>query len=135
MKYIHEQIDDEIKALTSEATDSHIATLLSRYYTEGRAAPFTFSINHNAKAAPCPIHIDKPGMKASFATLRDAKAAAAWLVEAFTRGYEVTGTSFRGQETRSIAGERRRQSYNKQMEVYRAAGRFANPDLDDDIPF
>lgn len=142
MKYAHEKADDALKALTAAATDAEIAALLTTYLMVGKSAPIVFAINHNAKAAPCPVRIDKPmGDKRCSVALRNPVEARAWCIDALIRGYEVSCGTQRGQESRSIAGERRSIQHRADMDAYhakRAAAKAAGgpfADLDDEIPF
>src|SRR4051812_5122236 len=63
MDYAHEKAEAVVKALTTESSDTEIVTALANYLLVGKATPITMSINHNAKAAPCPLRIDRPGAK------------------------------------------------------------------------
>lgn len=136
MKYRHEIAQDVIDALTAESTDVFIAQALANYFMCGLRLPARFDINHNAKAALCPIYIDKPGVKRSSATFTDATTARSWIIDALIRAYEVTGMTFRGIETKSIAAVRRRIKSEADMAAYRARQQtHPQSTEDDDIPF
>ena len=132
-EYTHEQTEAALKNLARDATDAYIANLLADYFTRGRAPPFTISINHNGRVAPCPLKIDKVMTKACMVTHTDTNRAHVWIVEALMRGYEVTASTRRGQETRSIAQERRSIVHREQMAEWRE--KHKRGEVDDDIPF
>lgn len=132
MDYTHEKVEASIAALTSAASDQEIAALLADYFTRGRPGPFTLTINHNGKVSPCPLRIDRVMTKGCVVTLRD-RAAHTWIIDALTRGYEVSCMTMRGHETRSIAIERSSIEHRLRMAAYRAKRQAG--ELDDDIPF
>lgn len=134
-QYPHERAAAAVAALTSDATNQQIAETLATYLLVAKTPPITLSINHNAKAAPCPLLIDRPGAKSSSVTLRNVAQARAWVIDALLRGYEVTCGTRRGQESRSIASEQRAIAYRKEMDAWRAKRAAAGPDIDDEIPF
>lgn len=134
MEYAHEKAEAVVKALTTESSDTEIVEALASYLLVGKVPPITMSINHNAKAAPCPLRIDRPGAKSSSVTITSTAAARSWVIEALLRGYEVQVGTRRGQEIRSLANEKRSIAYRKEMAEYHAR-RAADPSLDDDIPF
>lgn len=131
--YTHERIDKALDALEANATDREIADLLGDYFTHGRPGPFDLSINHLAKLAPCPLRIDRAGAKACFVKLPKAIEAKIWIVNALIRAYEVTGTTWRGVETRSIAGVRRSIASRAASVAWRA--RVKAGEIDDEVPF
>lgn len=132
--YAHENAEAVIEKLTPKATDIEIANALAIYMMCGKTPPIVMVINHNASVAPCPLRIDTPGKKSSSVAIRNPAEAKAWAIDALIRGYELSCGTRRGQETRSINGERRKMTHRIQMAEYYAA-RKANPHLDDDIPF
>lgn len=135
MKYAHEIAEEAVVALAPDSTDAFIAGVLADYLLVGKAAPITLAINHNAKASPCPVRIDRPGVKSCLVTHRNVEAARIWAVDALMRNYEVTCGTRKGQETRSIAGERRAIANRERMAAYRAQRATTGKDPDDDIPF
>lgn len=133
-RYAHEQTEAALANLTSDATDAFIANLIADYFTRARTPPFVLTINHNGRVAPCPLKIDKVMTKACMVTHVESTRAHAWIVEALMRGYEVTTGTRRGQETQSIAAQRRAIEHRVHMAEWREK-RKTNPAIDDDIPF
>lgn len=139
MKYRHEIAEEAVAALAAANTDLEIATALAGVFAaHARGPTINVSINHNAKAALCPLRIDAPGVKRSSVTLRVRDEAIPWMIEAFQRGYEVTSSTMRGIETASVAAVRREIDAQARMAAYRAeraAKVESGEDPDDDIPF
>lgn len=134
--FAHERTIKAVDALARDATDQQIAGALADYFLVGKLAPVTASINHNAKASPCPVLITRPGAKSSGVTHHNLAVARTWIVEALIRGYEVSCTTMHGHETRSIAKVRSSIDHAERMAAYRAK-RALEPkaDYDDEIPF
>lgn len=136
MQYRHEIAEAAVEALTAADTDPTIAMALADYLLAGVCYPIKLSLNHNAKAAPCPVRIDRPGLKQSSVTLTAADTARMWIIDALSRGYEVTTTTQRGQETKSIAAIRKTIAWKQEMAEWRAKrGAGGAYDDDDQIPF
>ncbi len=140
MEYAHEKAEAALKALRSDATDIDIVQTLTAYLMVGKHAPFVFKINHNAKAAPCPLIVHKVhGMKHCSVALRNPDEARNWCINALMRGYEVSCGTQRGEEVRSLARERDSIRHRIAMDDYRtkraAAKARGEPDPDDEIPF
>jgi hypothetical protein len=127
VKYRHEIADDVVEALTAEATDYDIAHALADLLLAGQTPPLTLVLNHNSKAAPCPVRIDKPGIKSSSVVIHKIPEARIWIVDALTRGYGVCCGARRDLELRTIAGVR-------QSITYRGRARPRVED-DDEISF
>ena len=140
MDYAHEKAANALKELTSTSTDHDIAHKLAMYLLVGKHAPFVFTINHNAKAAPCPVKIDKPmGAKRCMVAIRSPQEALNWCTDALMRGYEVSCGTQRGQETQSITAQRRDIEWRAKMIAYKAERTRLKeaglPDPEDTIPF
>ncbi len=140
MEYAHEKAEKALDALTATATNADIAHALATYLMVGKHAPIVFTINHNAKAAPCPVKIDKAhGAKRCSVALRNPVEALSWCINALLHGYEISCGTQRGQETRSIADVRRKIAHHADMIAYKAERARLKaaglPDPDDDIPF
>lgn len=137
VEFAHEKAKAALDALEACQSDSSIAYTIAAYLLVGKNAA-TLSINHNPKSAPCPLRVDRAGAKSCSVTLRTAQEANVWCIDALMRGYEVSGTTQRGVETRSIAGERRRIQGRAAMDAYRAkraSDQALGIDEDDEIPF
>lgn len=135
MKYRHELAEEFLKQLPATAPEHEIAAAIAYYFiaNHGGAPQIVLTINHNAKAARCPVRIDKPGIKRSSFTAR-VKDAHSWIVGALLRGYEVTAVTTRhGPVTKSIASVKRSLEFEEKMKLYRAG--HQGVDDGDDIPF
>jgi hypothetical protein len=127
IKYRHELTKDALAALTAQASDTDIAQAIADYLLAARPAPFLLNLNHNAKAAPCPLRIDRPGIKASSYTCGALREAHTWIMDALLRGYEVSeGKGMNERGPCSIASEKRSIEYR---------GRRPMLSDDDEIPF
>ncbi len=130
MKYRHEIAEAAVEALTAASTDHQIVIALTDLLLAGQPLPLRLTLNHNAKAAPCPVLIDKPGVKVSSVTLHDVVRARNWISEALLRGYGVACGTRKDLELRTIADVKRSIEFRERMATWRAAG------IDDDfIPF
>jgi hypothetical protein len=134
VKYRHEIEEAAVKALTIESTDQEIAAALAGYLLAGTRYPLKLSLNHNAKVAPCPVRIDRPGVKQSSVTIIKPTAARMWIIDALMRGYEVTATTQLGPETKSIADVKRSIESKQRMDSWRARVAAGEED-EDEIPF
>lgn len=130
--FVHEKAQEKLDALTVESGDMEIAEALAGWLVCGKQSPVQLSINHNAKAAPCPVRIDRAGAKKCTVTIKDIEHARMWALDALTRGYEISCQTMAGHETRSIHAERSRIRHALKMAEYRAK---RGDDLDDEIPF
>lgn len=137
VEYRHELAEAAVKALDDSATDHDIADALADMMLVGKPLPLRLTLNHNAKAAPCPMLIDKPGTKSSSVTMRTKDPARIWIIDALKRGYGVACGWERNPQLRTISATRLSIQHRRTMDEWhkrRAAG-GTDDDDSDPIPF